>query len=258
MTIRLGRIFGIRVSLHVSWFFILALVALGSARTYAEANPGLSRPTEIAMGTATALLFFACLLAHELGHALVARRLGIPVRGITLFLLGGLSEIGEEMSSPGNEFAIAVAGPLVSAALGGAFALAAIAAEGPVEAVAASLAVGNVFLAIFNLIPGLPLDGGRLLRAGVWRLTGDRRRATRIGVALGRLLALALAVLGVFALTRGSTAGIWYMLMALFLDQAARAAGRRLPGRPDRVALPRDADEPTASEPPAEEQPGHR
>jgi Zn-dependent protease len=255
MTIRLGRIFGIRISLHISWFLILALVALGSARTYAEANPGLSRPVEITMGAATAVLFFACLLAHELGHALVARRLGIPVRGITLFLLGGLSEIAEEISAPGREFAIAVAGPLVSAGLGGAFAVTAYAAEGPVEAVAASLSVGNVFLAIFNLIPGLPLDGGRLLRAGIWRLTGDRRRATRIGVAVGRLLALALAALGVFALTRGSSAGIWYMLMALFLDQAARAAGRRRPGRPNGVALPPDADATSGPEPPAEEQP---
>jgi Zn-dependent protease len=256
MTIRLGRILGIRVSLHVSWFLILALVALGSARTYAEADPTLSRPVQMTMGAATALLFFACLLAHELGHALVARRLGIPVRGITLFLLGGLSEIGEEINVPRNEFVVAVAGPLVSAALGGAFAVVAYAATGPTEAVAASLAVGNVFLAIFNLIPGLPLDGGRLLRAGIWRLTGDRRQATRIGVAVGRLLALALAILGVVALTRGSSAGIWYLLMALFLDQAARAAGRRLPGKPNGVALPRDENPSAEAEPPSEEQSG--
>ena len=240
MTIRLGRVFGIRVSLHVSWFLILGLVGLGSARAYAEADPGLSSPTLAAMGAATALLFFACLLAHELGHALIARRLGVRVRGITLFLLGGLSEISEEINVPRNEFAIALAGPLVSAALGGAFSVAAYAAAGPVEAVAASLALGNLFLAVFNLIPGLPLDGGRLLRAGIWRLTGDRRRATLIGVAGGRLLALAMLILGVFVLTRGSTAGVWYLLMALFLDQAARAAGRRMPGRPEGVALPRD------------------
>jgi Zn-dependent protease len=241
MTIRLGRILGIRVSLHISWFLILALVALGSSRAYAEANPGLSSPILAAMGAATALLFFACLLAHEMGHALVARRLGVPVRGITLFLLGGLSEIGEEIRAPGNEFAIAVAGPLVSAALGGLFLLVAYATEGPAEAVAASLALGNVFLAAFNLIPGLPLDGGRLLRAAVWRFTGNRRRATQIGVAGGRLLALALAVLGIVVLTRGSSAGVWYLLMALFLDQAARSAGRGQPGTPNGVALPRDA-----------------
>jgi Zn-dependent protease len=250
MTIRLGRILGIRISLHVSWFLILGLVALGSARAYAEADPGLSSPTLVGMGTATALLFFACLLAHELGHALVARRLGVPVRGITLFLLGGLSEISEEINVPGNEFAIALAGPLVSAAVGGAFAIAAYATEGPIESVAASLALGNVFLAVFNLIPGLPLDGGRLLRAGIWRLTGDRRRATRIGVAGGRLLALALLILGVVVLTRGSTAGVWYLLMALFLDQAAREAGRRLPATPSGVALPRDGNPPATAEPP--------
>jgi Zn-dependent protease len=250
MTIRLGRILGIRISLNVSWFLILGLVALGSARAYAEADPGLSSPILVAMGAVTGLLFFACLLAHELGHALLARRLGIPVRGITLFLLGGLSEIGEEIRVPGNEFAIALAGPLVSAALGGAFYVVAYATEGPVEAVAASLALGNVFLAVFNLIPGLPLDGGRLLRAGIWRLTGDRRRATRIGVAGGRLLALALLILGVFLLTRGSTAGIWYLLMAMFLDQAARAAGRRVPEAPNRVALPGDGRPPANTEPP--------
>lgn len=255
MTIRLGRIFGIRVSLHLSWFLILGLVGLGSARAYAEADPGLSSPSLLAMGAATALLFFACLLAHELGHALVARRLGARVRGITLFLLGGLSEISEEISVPGNEFAIALAGPLVSAALGGAFALTALAAEGPVEAVAASLALGNLFLALFNLIPGLPLDGGRLLRAGIWRVTGDRRRATQIGVAGGRLLALALLILGVFVLVRGSTAGVWYLLMALFLDQAARAAGRRVPGRPDGVAFPGDEKPRTPTEPPRGDSP---
>lgn len=255
MTIPLGRIFGIRVSLHLSWFLILGLVGLGSARAYAEADPGLSGPALAAMGTATALLFFACLLAHELGHAIVARRLGARVRGITLFLLGGLSEISEEIRAPGNEFAIALAGPLVSAALAGGFALTAFAAEGPIEAVAASLAVGNLFLALFNLIPGLPLDGGRLLRAGIWRLTGDRRRATRIGVAGGRLLALALFVLGVLVLARGSTAGVWYLLMALFLDQSARAAGRRVPRRPDGVALPRDEDPRTHAEPPREDSP---
>jgi Zn-dependent protease len=255
MTIRLGRILGIRISLNVSWFLILGLVALGSARAYAEADPGLSSPTLAAMGGATALLFFACLLAHELGHALLARRLGIPVRGITLFLLGGLSEIGEEINVPGNEFAIALAGPLVSAALGGVFYVVAYATEGPVEAVAASLALGNVFLAVFNLIPGLPLDGGRLLRAGIWRLTGDRRRATRIGVAAGRLLALALVILGVFLITRGSTAGIWYLLMAMFLDQAARAAGRGVPEAPNGVALPRDGNPAPNAEPPRGEPP---
>jgi Zn-dependent protease len=255
MTIRLGRILGVRISLHVSWFLILGLVALGSTRAYAEADPALSSPTLAAMGAATALLFFACLLAHELGHALVARRLGVPVRGITLFLLGGLSEIGEEINVPGTEFAIALAGPLVSAALGGAFSIAAYAADGPVEAVAASLALGNVFLSVFNLIPGLPLDGGRLLRAGIWRLTGDRRRATRIGVAGGRLLALAMLILGVVVLVRGSSAGVWYLLMALFLDQAARAAGRRRPERPNGVALPRDDGAPTRAEPPRRDQP---
>lgn len=255
MTIRLGRILGVRISLHVSWFLILGLVALGSTRAYAEADPGLSSPTLATMGAATALLFFACLLAHELGHALVARRLGVPVRGITLFLLGGLSEIGEEINVPGTEFAIAIAGPLVSAGLGGAFFVAAYAAEGPVEAVAASLAIGNLFLAVFNLIPGLPLDGGRLLRAGIWRLTGDRRRATRIGVAGGRLLALALLILGVVVLIRGSSAGVWYLLMALFLDQSARAAGPRRPEMPNGVALPRDESAPTAAEPPRGDQP---
>lgn len=245
MTFGLGRIFGIRISLHASWFFILALVALGSTRAYAEVNPQLAGVTLALMGVSTAVLFFASLLAHELGHALLARRLGIPVRGITLFLLGGVSEISEEIDTPGTEFAIALVGPMVSAALGGAFALAAYATEGPSEAVAASLAVGNVFLAIFNLIPGLPLDGGRLLRAGLWRITGDRRRATRIGVAGGRLLALALLILGIVVLTAGSSAGIWYLLMALFLDQAARAAGRRQPRTRNGVALPKDASSPS-------------
>ncbi len=243
MTIRLGRVLGVRVSLHASWFVILALVALGSSRAYGEANAGLPVATVITMGIVTALLFFGCLLAHELGHALLARRLGVPVRGITLFLLGGVSEIGEEIEGPGEEFAIALAGPAVSAALTGAFALVALAAEfTPVESVAASVALANGFLTIFNLIPGLPLDGGRLLRAGLWKAMGDRRRATRIGVAGGRLLALALLAVGVWALSRGSSAGVWYLLMAFFLDQAARSAGRNQPRRRTGVALQRDDD----------------
>lgn len=256
MRIRLGRLFGIRISLHASWFLILALVAFGSSRAYAEANSRLSNVTLATMGVATALLFFASLVAHELGHALLARRLGVPVGGITLFLLGGVSEIEEEIDAPGNEFAIALTGPLVSAALGGVFAFVAYSTQGPVEAVAVSLAVGNGFLAVFNLIPGLPLDGGRLLRAGLWRITGDRRRATRIGVAGGRLLALALLILGVVVLVVGSSAGIWYIIMALFLDQAARAAGRRQPRKRNGVALPPDADSSAETTAPSADSPG--
>lgn len=226
--IPLGRILGVRVGLHPSWFVILLLVAWASAAQYAAEDVALSRPVASGMGVATALLFFASLLAHELGHAVVARRLGVPVRGITLFLLGGVAEISQEIRTAGREFVVAAVGPGVSLALAAAFGLVAFATDAvPAAPIAATLAAANALLAAFNLIPGLPLDGGRILRAGVWRATGDYRRATRVGVVGGRLVALALLVLGAVLLLTGSAVGAWYLVVALFLDEAARRAGRQ-------------------------------
>ena len=219
--------FGVRVWLDLSWFPILALVSAATAVNYRDLHPGLGTGGAWVMGVCTGLAFFACLLAHELSHAVVARRLGVPVRGITLFLLGGVAEIAREVDEPGDELAIALAGPGMSVGLGGIFAVAAAGlGDGPAGTAAATLAAVNVVLAGFNLVPGLPLDGGRILRAAIWRATGKHDVATRVAVGAGRLFALALFLLGAVLAFQRTLTGAWYMVVAWFLDGAARAAGR--------------------------------
>jgi Zn-dependent protease len=231
----LGRPFGIRLRVDLSWFAVLALVGFATFTTYRQAYPLGGRLATTVMAVATTLLFVVSLLAHELAHALLARRLGIPVRGITLFLFGGVSEISHEVPEPRDEFAIALVGPMVSVFLGGAFAAASVLAGRAglqsVEGVTASLAGVNGILAMFNLVPGLPLDGGRLLRSGIWGLTGDRARSTKIAVAGGRLAALALLLWGAARVAGGDVFGLWFGFVALFLDASARASGRVRPGR---------------------------
>jgi Zn-dependent protease len=243
----LGHVFGIRLGAHPSWFLVLGLVGFAAYGGFDEAYPLQGAPTVGVMAGMASLLFFASLVAHEAGHALLARRLGVDVRGITLFLFGGVAEIERDVESPRDEFAIALVGPTISVALGGGFAL--LTATGsaagldPLEGVAGTLTTVNALLALFNLIPGLPLDGGRLLRAGLWRLTGNYLGSTRVAVAMGRLLALALLVMGFVRLVSDDPFGLWFALVALFLDAAARATGRAAAA----VALTRD--EGTAPEP---------
>jgi Zn-dependent protease len=228
-----------------SWLVIIVLVGIATNSTFREAYPFESGPVTASMAVATTLLFCISLVGHELGHAVLARRLGIPVRGITLFLFGGVSEISHEVRVPRDEFAIALIGPLVSVFLGGAFAL--LSALGsrlgwiPLEGVGASLAGVNGILAMFNLVPGLPLDGGRLLRSGIWGLTGNHARSTRIAVAGGRLAALGLLVWGAVRVFNGDIFGLWFGFVALFLDGAARASGRSTEDGRRAVAL--DPDE---------------
>lgn len=226
--IPIGRLFGIRISVHVSWFIILGLVAYASTVDLHLRNPSLDTAPLIGLGLATALLFFSSLIAHELGHAVLARRLGVPVRGITLFLLGGVAEITREVRVARDEFAIALVGPTVSVFLAGGYAVLSVAlGDSAFGGVLGTLAVANGFVAAFNLVPGLPLDGGRLLRAGVWSLTNNFRTATRISATAGRVLALALGITGAVSVVRGTFVGFWYMMLALFLDEAARRAGRQ-------------------------------
>lgn len=245
----IGRLFGVRVALHASWFPVFAaLVWLASAQ-FGEVYPMLSTPTRVAMGAATGLLFFSSLLAHELAHAIVARRLGVPVRGITLFLFGGVAEIGGEARRPGDEFAIALIGPVTSVALAGVFALtAALATRSDafaVEGVATVVAVSNLVVAMFNLVPGLPLDGGRLLRAGIWWATGSHRRGTRIASLSGVVVSLLLMGLGVLLVLRGEWAGAWYVVVGWFLGTLARRSGPPAAGPPGALAF-RDGEGPAA------------
>lgn len=228
--LRVGSVLGIELSLHVSWFLVFALVAWATATGFGDVYPELSAPVRGAMGLVTGVAFFACLTVHELAHAVTARRFGIRVRGITLFLFGGVAEIDGEVPTPAREFAVALVGPAVSLALGGAFALGTTWAGGApvVEGVLGTLALVNLGVAVFNLVPGLPLDGGRLLRAGLWRMTGSYTRATRIAAVGGQVVAVLLVALGLgLAVWGGEPAGLWYVPMGGFLWLLARSAGRR-------------------------------
>ena len=254
LRISIGRILGIRVWLHVSRFLVLGLVLWVTVAEYRDLYPHLAPGVHVAMGLVTGLVFFSCLVAHELAHAVVARRFGVTVGGITLFMFGGVAEIDGEIASPSREFAVALAGPASSIGMGGVFALLARAAEKvqwrPAIGVLVTLSLVNLGVALFNLIPGLPLDGGRMLRAGLWRVMGDHRRATRVAAAGGRLLAAGLAVFGLVVAFSGDLVGLWYLPMAVFLWTLARGAGRvRLPVRGQRGALAWEPREGHATQP---------
>jgi Zn-dependent protease/CBS domain-containing protein len=230
--IRIGSVAGFEISLDYSWFiiFFLILGTFGGAVFPAHA-PELSRSVHLLMGLAGTLLFFLSLLLHELAHAFAARWKGVEVEGITLFIFGGMARTRQEASSPGDEFIIAGVGPLASFAIAALLYLAARAspAVGLGEAVivvAEYLAFLNVLLAVFNLLPGFPLDGGRLLRATLWKLTGSLLRATRTAAGAGRVLGWMIIGLGVWALLAGGAVvgGLWFVFIGWFLTQAARAS----------------------------------
>jgi Zn-dependent protease len=232
---RLWKLFGIPIRIDPSWYGIAAFVAWSLASGYFPAQcPGLSTPVYGAMGLAASLLLFGCVLLHELGHALAARRLRIPVTQVTLFLFGGVSQLGAEPRRPSVELRIALAGPLVSAWLAGLCWLGAdrIPLEGSLPLVARVilryLAAVNVGILVFNLLPGFPLDGGRVLRAAVWAWTGSLRRATRLASRLGAALGLGLLGLGLWVMLRGAwVSGVWYVFLGFFLREAAQASLRR-------------------------------
>ena len=202
-SLRLGRVLGIPLSVSYSWFLVLALVVLVLDSHLGSRYPFWDDAQRWATATVVALLFFACIVAHEMAHSLVAIGRGIPVKGITLFIFGGVSQISREANSPRVELSIAIVGPLLSLLLGAVFlgiAFATQNANSTLHAGSLILAYANFGLGIFNLVPGFPLDGGRVLRAGVWRLTGDPWKATRIAVTAGRVAGL-LLILGGLALT---------------------------------------------------------
>jgi Zn-dependent protease/CBS domain-containing protein len=230
--IRLGSVAGFEISLDYSWFiiFFLILGTFGGAVFPAHA-PELGRLTHLAMGLAGAILFFVSLLLHELAHAFAARWKGVEVEGITLFIFGGMARTKTEASTPGDEFLIAGVGPLASFAI--AAVLYMVAWWGPgvglgesVTVVAEYLAFLNVLLAVFNLFPGFPLDGGRLLRATLWKVTGSLLSATRTATAAGRFLGWMIIALGVWALLVGGAVvgGLWFVFIGWFLTQAARSS----------------------------------
>lgn len=235
---RLFRLLGIPVSVDVSWLLILALLTLSFAEGFPavlhEYFPGDPAPLSPAaywlMGLITALAFFTCIVLHEFGHALVAQARGMPIKGITLFLFGGVSELGDEPPSAGTEFLMAIAGPLVSAVLTAIFwGLAVMGYQAgwphPVVIVLGYLAAINGMVLLFNLVPAFPLDGGRVLRSILWAVTGNVRRATRWAAALGQAFAWLLIAWGVVRFfDHDWVGGMWSVLIGLFLNSAARGA----------------------------------
>jgi Zn-dependent protease/CBS domain-containing protein len=218
------HIWGIPIGLNFSWLIIFALLMFSLATgLFPSALPGLSAAVVTLAALFTTLLFFGSLLAHELGHAYVALREHIPVRGISLFIFGGVAQIDKEPETPGAEFRIAAAGPLVSFLLGGLFfVIAQLPLPGFVTFAATWLARINLILGAFNLIPGFPLDGGRLLRALLWKLSGNAYRSTKIAAISGQLVAMAFISFGVLsAFTSNVLNGLWMAFIGWFLLSAA-------------------------------------
>ncbi len=216
---------GIPIRIHLSWLLVFGLVTWSLAAGYFPGEyPGWTAGSYWAIGAVTALAFFASILIHELGHSWVARRNGIPIESITLFVFGGVARISREPDTPGVEFRMALAGPVTSFVLAGLFAGAwQLAREVPLLAAPAIwLARINFMVAVFNLVPGFPLDGGRLLRAAVWRFTGSLHRASRVASFTGQLVAFGLIGWGILTVMGGNViGGMWLAFIGWFLQNAA-------------------------------------
>ncbi len=231
---RLGSVLGIEIRIDVSWFVIFFLILWTfSQGVFPEEFPGLAPVAYLAMGLVGALLFFSSLLAHELSHSVVARHRGIPVEGITLFIFGGMARTRMESRSPGEELAIAGVGPLSSVIIGLLFGAVwwvgtRLGWTPAVTGVAEYLGFLNVMLAVFNLLPGFPLDGGRLLRSLVWKLTGNLQRATRVATLAGTGLGYLVIAYGLFQAYRGEYLdGLWLALIGWFVRNATRSSYRQ-------------------------------
>jgi Zn-dependent protease/CBS domain-containing protein len=241
---RIGRIFGIQIGIDWSWIFIFLLITWALGTGLRASHPAWSVVVSWGVALVSSLLFFASVLAHELAHSLYARSRGVPVKSITLFLFGGVSNIEHEPDSPRSEFVMAILGPVTSLALGGILLLLtgliagplgrvaspaeAAARLGPVPTIFFWLGSINVILGIFNLVPGFPLDGGRVLRSLLWAITRDFRRATRYATFAGQGVAWLLIVMGI-AMVFGARmpffgsglGGLWLAFIGWFLHSAA-------------------------------------
>lgn len=230
---RAGRLLGFRIRIDYSWFVVLVLVTWTFASWQFPVDlPGLSRAAYLAMGFSGALLLFLSVLLHELAHSVVARSRGIDVAGITLFIFGGVAEMRREPDRALDEFLLTIVGPLSSLALAGVFTVLARVfgnlGLAPAEVVAGTLAMLNLVLAIFNMVPAFPLDGGRVLRAVLWKITGDPVRATRWATWVGRGFGWLLIAYGFFLFVSGvQFAGIWGIFLGWFLTGAATSAAQQ-------------------------------
>jgi Zn-dependent protease/CBS domain-containing protein len=232
-SLRLGRIAGIEIGVHYTWLFAFALIAWSLAEGFFPSAFRGSRATYWATGVLAALLLFVSVIVHELAHSVVARARGMTVNGITLFIFGGVSNLGDEAKRPQDEFAVAVVGPLISLALAGvAWGLLQLlgGGRGPVTATLEYLALINALLAAFNMLPGFPLDGGRVLRSILWATMRSLVRATNIAAGVGQVCAWLLIAWGFFqVVVQGDLfGGLWIALIGWFLNSAADASRREV------------------------------
>jgi Zn-dependent protease/CBS domain-containing protein len=228
-TIRVGSLFGIPFYIHPSWFFVLGLVVWSYSSGLMAQFPYLSGGLALLLGLTTALLLFASVVAHELGHSFVAKAQGIDVKSITLFIFGGLASLEKESQTPAEAFWVAIAGPLVSLLLFGSFMAIGygITASGPLAAILTVLASVNLALALFNLIPGLPLDGGNILKAIVWKITGNPYKGVTFASRVGQIFGWVAIASGLLPLLLfGSFANFWNLLIGFFLLQNAGNAAQ--------------------------------
>ncbi len=231
-SVRIATIRGIEIGVHYSWVLVFVVVAWTLAVGFFPFEyPGLGAGTYWAMGFAASLLLFVSVLIHELAHSFVAQARGLQVGGITLFIFGGVSNISSEPSSAKDELLISIVGPITSLILGAVFWgiwVGVGVGGGPVQGVLVYLAGINVLLAVFNLIPGFPLDGGRVLRAIVWWATNNFQKATSVAVTSGHAVAFLFIIGGLFILFSGAfISGLWLILIGWFLNNAAEASGRQ-------------------------------
>jgi Zn-dependent protease/CBS domain-containing protein len=230
--IPLGSFHGIPIRLHYSWFIVFALVTWMLAANYFPIiYPHWSITTNVILALATSVLFFCSVLAHELAHSLVAQAAGIPMHSITLFIFGGVAQMTQEPEQPSVEFRMSLAGPATSLALGVSFGAIWIAAAGISEhitAVALWLSRINIVLAVFNLIPGFPLDGGRVLRAIIWWRTGNLQSATRTASSIGKGVGYLFIFLGIWMIFGGHWDGLWIAFIGWFIQNAAAGSYRQL------------------------------
>lgn len=227
-SVRIGRLAGIPIGIQPLWLLIVALItwSLG-ASYYPEAAPGIAPLPAYALGLLSALLLFASILLHELGHAVVARRHGVEIAEIDLWLLGGVAKMAGYPKTAGDELRFALAGPMVTLVIalvfGGAAAAMPASSADALRAVIEYQAFINAAILVFNLLPAFPLDGGRVARALIWGRTGDLRRATATAALIGRGLGYGMIGLGIFATAAGAVGGLWLAVVGFFVVMAARA-----------------------------------
>ncbi|MEK7397336.1 MAG: site-2 protease family protein [Candidatus Poribacteria bacterium] len=231
---QIGRIFGISIRIDYTWFVIFALIVwtLGS-HYFPQLYPNWSMYIYWLMGIITAIIFFSSVIAHELAHSLVSKARGVPVRSITLFIFGGVAEISDEPKKPGSEFWMAIAGPLTSFGIAFIFILLYFASgrgKTPFSAMSLWLSYINLSIAIFNLIPGFPLDGGRVLRSIIWKITGSLKSATRSASIVGRIVAYLFILWGIWRIFFNNDVfgGIWIAFIGWFLENAASSSYRQM------------------------------